>query len=298
MPPGEANIGGSRRGDGTSHGRQTASSRAHGSSSSAPARSAAATSPSSRAGIASSSIPSRTRTITLQNGKATPSGIDAVLLQQRADFLRPDSLLAIIMLTDENDCSIKEYGQFYYAGQQQNPQDSKKKFHLPRARRSARPTPTTRAACPAASAAEACPADPTLHREPDAHRRRGRHQPPLLRPEAPLRHRLPLPDRSLHPGAHPADGARIATARWSRNPIFTDLDPSDDDSQPSAIRAWCSSPASSASPGRTSPAIRPTHQGLQVTPKSSTVQDASGRRRAGTSSSAIRPTTCLRRTRT
>jgi hypothetical protein len=36
------------------------------------------------------------------------SGVDADLLAQRAAFLRPDSLLAIIMLTDENDCSLKE----------------------------------------------------------------------------------------------------------------------------------------------------------------------------------------------
>jgi hypothetical protein len=67
--------------------------------------------------------------------KATPSGTDTLLLKQRADFLRPSSLLAIIMLTDENDCSVKESGQFYFAVQQQNPQDNKKKFHLPRARK-------------------------------------------------------------------------------------------------------------------------------------------------------------------
>jgi hypothetical protein len=34
--------------------------------------------------------------------------INTVVLQQRAAFLRPDSLLAIIMLTDENDCSIDD----------------------------------------------------------------------------------------------------------------------------------------------------------------------------------------------
>lgn len=37
-------------------------------------------------------------------------GIDEELLDQRRDFLRPDSLLAIVMLTDENDCSIKDEG--------------------------------------------------------------------------------------------------------------------------------------------------------------------------------------------
>jgi hypothetical protein len=36
----------------------------------------------------------------------TVSGVDEPLLQQRRDFLRPDSLVAIIMLSDENDCSF------------------------------------------------------------------------------------------------------------------------------------------------------------------------------------------------
>lgn len=33
--------------------------------------------------------------------------LDEVLLAQRAAFLRPDSLLAVVMLTDENDCSLQ-----------------------------------------------------------------------------------------------------------------------------------------------------------------------------------------------
>lgn len=36
---------------------------------------------------------------------------DDELLAQRAAFLRPDSLVAIVMLSDENDCSFKAYGQ-------------------------------------------------------------------------------------------------------------------------------------------------------------------------------------------
>lgn len=35
---------------------------------------------------------------------------DQILLAQRKEFLRPDSLLAIVMLTDENDCSLKDTG--------------------------------------------------------------------------------------------------------------------------------------------------------------------------------------------
>jgi hypothetical protein len=37
-------------------------------------------------------------------------GEDSALLAQRKQFLRPDSLLAIVMLTDENDCSVRDDG--------------------------------------------------------------------------------------------------------------------------------------------------------------------------------------------
>jgi len=39
------------------------------------------------------------------NGKTV---INQTVLKQRADFLRPDSLLAVIQLSDENDCSIQD----------------------------------------------------------------------------------------------------------------------------------------------------------------------------------------------
>jgi len=38
--------------------------------------------------------------------KASLNGIDTTIIQQRHDFLRPDSLVAIIMLTDENDSTV------------------------------------------------------------------------------------------------------------------------------------------------------------------------------------------------
>ncbi len=41
--------------------------------------------------------------------------MDQVVLQQRKDFLRNDSLLAIVMLSDENDCSVIAGGQYYLA---------------------------------------------------------------------------------------------------------------------------------------------------------------------------------------
>lgn len=42
-------------------------------------------------------------------------GTDMVLLQQRKDFLRPDSLLAVLILSDENDCSLAVNGQGFLA---------------------------------------------------------------------------------------------------------------------------------------------------------------------------------------
>lgn len=48
----------------------------------------------------------------LENNNTTSvMGVDTTILAQRAQFLRPDSLVAVIMLSDENDCSIADYGR-------------------------------------------------------------------------------------------------------------------------------------------------------------------------------------------
>ncbi|MGH7269126.1 MAG: hypothetical protein ACREJ3_01745, partial [Polyangiaceae bacterium] len=44
--------------------------------------------------------------IAVNNGIASWVGVDKTIIQQRHDFLRPDSLVAIIVLTDENDSEI------------------------------------------------------------------------------------------------------------------------------------------------------------------------------------------------
>ena len=60
-----------------------------------------------------------------------PDGtIDDTVLQQRKDFLRPDSLLAVVMLADENDCSVIDGGQSFLAVQAYS---GSQPFHLPRA---------------------------------------------------------------------------------------------------------------------------------------------------------------------
>ena len=98
-------------------------------------------------------------TITVISNKATPQGTDATLLAQRADFLRSDSLLAIVMLTDENDCSIKEYGQFFFAAQLKNPNGVP--FHLPRARSECAADPNDPCCKSCGQDPGNCPADPT-----------------------------------------------------------------------------------------------------------------------------------------
>ena len=47
-------------------------------------------------------------------GQALLNGTDMQLLQQRADFLRPDSLVSVVLVSDENDCSIIDGGQGFY----------------------------------------------------------------------------------------------------------------------------------------------------------------------------------------
>ncbi|HEY3667116.1 MAG TPA: hypothetical protein VGL19_13995, partial [Polyangiaceae bacterium] len=49
-------------------------------------------------------------------GNAVCVGCDETLLAERKAFLRPDSLLAIVMLSDENDCSIRDDGVGWFVG--------------------------------------------------------------------------------------------------------------------------------------------------------------------------------------
>ena len=102
--------------------------------------------------------PNPYESIAVENFKAVPTGTDQILLQQRAEFMRPDSLLAIVMLSDENDCSIKEYGQFYYVGQLQN---GATPVRLPRARQECAKDPNDPCCKSCGQGAGSCPEDPT-----------------------------------------------------------------------------------------------------------------------------------------
>lgn len=71
--------------------------------------------------------------IAIENNSAVLQGVDQVILEQRRNFLRPDSLLSIVMLSDENDCSIRDGGQFYFAAQIFQP-NTTNIYHLPKPR--------------------------------------------------------------------------------------------------------------------------------------------------------------------
>jgi hypothetical protein len=62
---------------------------------------------------------------------AVPTGVDELVLEQRAAFLRPDSVVLVVLLTDEDDCSIRDGGQYFYVAQTLAGGGS---FRMPRAR--------------------------------------------------------------------------------------------------------------------------------------------------------------------
>lgn len=55
--------------------------------------------------------PEPARDFSVRDGVVEPIGLDAELLKQRAEFLRPESAVAVLVLSDENDCSVKQEGQ-------------------------------------------------------------------------------------------------------------------------------------------------------------------------------------------
>jgi hypothetical protein len=85
----------------------------------------------------------------------SPAGLDNALLAQRAAFLRPDSAVAVVMLTDENDCSIRDERQYFYAA------TSPYKVLLPHGSAVCATNPNDRCCYSCGSAPPSgCPADP------------------------------------------------------------------------------------------------------------------------------------------
>jgi hypothetical protein len=71
--------------------------------------------------------------IAIQDDMAVLYGTDDALLAQRAAFLRPDSAVVVVMISDENDCSTIDGGQYYFASQIYQP-GTNTPYHLPKAR--------------------------------------------------------------------------------------------------------------------------------------------------------------------
>ena len=90
--------------------------------------------------------------------KSAPDGIDGVLLEQRQEFLRPDSLVAIVMLTDENDCSFRADGYGWFTGE--NDAGTSPLYPL-RARAECATDPSDACCAPCGHAAAGCPDDPS-----------------------------------------------------------------------------------------------------------------------------------------
>jgi hypothetical protein len=92
---------------------------------------------------------------------ASLMGRDDELLAERAAFLRPDSSLVAVVLSNENDCSVQEGGQFYYS--------SRLDIVLPRGTAACAANPND-PCCFSCSTAppSGCSADPTCPSTPDA----------------------------------------------------------------------------------------------------------------------------------
>ena len=89
------------------------------------------------------------------NNRVVVNGIDKQLLLERSEFLRPDSMVAILMLTDENDCSTRE-DQFFPVSN-----DINTGFRMPHARQECKTDLNDRCCAPCGLEPKECPADPT-----------------------------------------------------------------------------------------------------------------------------------------
>ncbi|WP_437274757.1 hypothetical protein WME90_26270 [Sorangium sp. So ce375] len=154
----------------------------------------------------------------------TLTGIDATIVAQRKAFLRPDSLLLIVMLSDENDCSIRDESKNYLVAETGNG------FRMwrPRSECAANPNDPCCRSCSQSQAG--CPIDPACT-GPDGHPAR------LTSAEDPVNSRCWDQKRRFgFDFLYPIERyTQALTEPWlvSRsgefvpNPIFSDLDLSD-----------------------------------------------------------------------
>jgi len=95
--------------------------------------------------------------IQVVGGSAERQGIDTSLLEQREAFLRPDSAVLVVIVSDRDDCSIREEGQFYLAAQRQL---GGMPFNLPPARSECAADPEDACCLSCGEPQGNCPPDP------------------------------------------------------------------------------------------------------------------------------------------
>jgi hypothetical protein len=165
-------------------------------------------------------------------GNAVHQGIDSQVLDGRASFLRPDSMLVILSLTDENDCSINETGQNYFVGQLRDPGGSP--FRLPRPRSECATNPNDPCCLSCGQDQSNCPDDPTCF-APDGQLARLTEEEDHVNLRCFDQKRrfgidfLYPVDRYVQALSQPTITNRAG--ELVANPIFSDLDPSDANSQ-------------------------------------------------------------------
>ena len=110
--------------------------------------------------------PSPYSTITLNGQNAVSSGMDSALLTQRGQFLRDNSLLAIVNVTDETDTSIKEFGFYPLFAQEIS---NNVPFHLPHPRQECASKGPNDMCCGSCGQAppSGCPVDPMCTSSPN-----------------------------------------------------------------------------------------------------------------------------------
>ncbi|WP_437954516.1 hypothetical protein WME76_23340 [Sorangium sp. So ce119] len=168
------------------------------------------------------------QTMAIETETAVPAGIDHTVLEQRKGFLRPDSLLLIVMLSDENDCSIKDGGRNYFVAETRN------NFRMWRPRSECATNPNDPCCRSCSQDQSGCPADPTCT-GPDGNAVR------LTAEEDPVNLRCWDQKRRfgfdfLYPIERYTEALTSPTVPARNgdlvpNPIFSDLDPEDDNTR-------------------------------------------------------------------
>ncbi|WP_437752022.1 hypothetical protein [Sorangium sp. So ce1389] len=168
------------------------------------------------------------QTIDMQDDVAVPIGVDQTVLQQRKDFLRPDSLLLIVMLSDENDCSIRDGARNYLVAETRN------NFRMWRPRRECATDPNDACCRSCSQIQEGCPADPTCVGADGFAARLSQEEDPVNLRCWDQKRRFGFD--FLYPIERYTEALSSPTVmdrngNLVANPIFSDLDPDDDNSR-------------------------------------------------------------------